>query len=132
MSVEPKSKPPRSVPPPPPSDPPLALGVAGYAYEDLFNPSRLRDLHEEFDRWFALHAADDYARFDAYRKCKGQGMTPLAISEALLAASPHVGAFLAKLFRVEAETDQHREEVLAADPVWKLKREFIKKRVVKE
>ncbi len=124
--------PPRSVPPPPADeDRAMPLGVDGFAYGDLFAPARLRDLHDHFDAWFKTHAPADYARFDAYRACRGEGMTSVAKSEALLAASPHVGAYVARLFQVEPEAEALRESVLADDPIWRFKKEFAKKRVLK-
>jgi len=124
--------PPRTVPPPPPSDrAALKLGVEGFTYADLFVPARLRDLHGDFDRWFAKSAPADYARFDAYRASRGEGMTNVAKSEALLAAAPHVGAYLARLFGVGAQADALRESILADDPIWRFKKEFAKKRVLK-
>jgi NADPH-dependent glutamate synthase beta subunit-like oxidoreductase/NAD(P)H-flavin reductase len=109
----------------------LSLGVAGFTYPDLFVPARLAALHGVFDAWFEETAPAAYAEFDAYRASKGERMTPLAKSEALLAAAPHVGAFVAKLFRIEPETDTLRSSIRADDPLWVFKREFAKKRVLK-
>ncbi len=109
----------------------LTLGVPGFSYPDLFVPQRLAALHDAFDAWFAATAPADHAQFDAYRRCRGEGMTPLAKSEALLAAAPHVGSFVGKLFRIEAETDTLRSSIRADDPLWVFKREFAKKRVLK-
>ena len=109
----------------------LSLGVPGFTYPDLFVPARLAALHGAFDAWFRANAPTDYAQFDAYRASRGEGMTPLAKSEALLAAAPHVGAFVAKLFRIEPETDTLRSSIRADDPLWVFKRDFAKKRVLK-
>ncbi len=108
-----------------------ALGFPGFSFGDLFDPARLADLHAVFESWFAERAQEDHARFAAYRSCKGEGMAPEAISEALLAAGPHVSAFVRKLFGVEREVETLRGEVLDRDPLWRFKRDFAKKRVLR-
>ncbi len=109
----------------------LALGVAGFTWADLFDPPRLRDLHQVFDEQFRERAPDAWATFDAYRRCQGEGMTPEQRSEALLAAAPHVSAFLAQLFAVGDEVVEVKEEVHSRDPLWHFKKDFAKKRVLK-
>ncbi len=116
---------------PSPTKSPLELGLPGYGYTDLFDPERLLALHGDFDKWFLANAPDARAKFEAYRGCKGQGMTPTAISEALLAAAPWVSAFVGRLFKVEAELAVFTREVSDRDPLWRFKRDFAKKRVLK-
>jgi NADPH-dependent glutamate synthase beta subunit-like oxidoreductase/NAD(P)H-flavin reductase len=108
------------------------LGLPGFTFGDLFEPARLADLHGEFEAWFARTAPEDHARFEAYRKCMGVGMTPEAVSESLLAAAPHVSAFVTRLFGVERETHALRDEVKDREPLWRFKRDFAKKRVLRE
>ncbi len=111
--------------------PALTLGLPGYTFDSLFDPARLASLSADFDAWFARRAPEAHATFAAYRACKGEGMTPPAVSDALLAAGPHVGAFVAELFGVAAEADAFAHEVRERDPLWQFKREFVKKRVLK-
>ena len=85
-----------------------------------------------WEAWFRERAPDDLARFEAYRRCGGKGMAAQAKSEALLAAAPHVSAFLAKLFGVEAEVSALAAAVKAGDPVFRFKHEFVKKRILKD
>jgi NADPH-dependent glutamate synthase beta subunit-like oxidoreductase/NAD(P)H-flavin reductase len=122
---------PLTIPPGDDARPDRALGVAGFSFGDLFEPSRLADLSGEFEAWFAARAPGDHERFAAYRACRGAGMSPEAVSEALLAAAPHVSAFVGKLFGVEAELDTLRTEVHDRDPLWRFKRDFAKKRVLR-
>ncbi|MEO6575916.1 MAG: pyridine nucleotide-disulfide oxidoreductase, partial [Polyangiaceae bacterium] len=110
--------------------PELKLGIPGFSYADLFEPARLDNLHEAFQGWFQEHAPDARAQFEAYRACGGVGMTPEAVSEALLAAAPHVSTFLGRLFSVDKELYDLRSEVRSRDPLWRFKREFAKKRVL--
>ncbi len=109
----------------------LVLGVPGYTYADLFDPAKLATLTEEFDRWFSARAPEAHAEFARYRDARGEGMTPQQASDALIAAAPHVSAFVQRLFGIEADAGVLRDAILADDPVWKLKKEFTKKRVFK-
>jgi NADPH-dependent glutamate synthase beta subunit-like oxidoreductase/NAD(P)H-flavin reductase len=117
-----------SVPPPPGLN---ELGIDGFRYADLYDPARLKDLERVFDRWFAATAPEQYAGFDAYRACKGEGMTAPQKSDALLAAAPFVGRFVGTLFGVEAELEAFREEVRKDDPLWRFRKDFTKKRVLR-
>jgi len=107
------------------------LGIEGFRYADLYDAGRLRDLLDAFDRWFADTAPGPRAQFEAYRSSKGQGMTPLQRSEALLAAAPFVGRFVGKLFGVEDELERFRDGVRRNDPIWRFRKDFVKKRVLR-
>jgi len=109
----------------------LVLGIPGFSYEDLHSPERLAALHALFEVETRAADPDAFAAFAAYRDCKGEGMTPEAVSTALLALAPHVSRFVAKLFRVGEEVGGYRDEVQARRPLWSFKREFVKKRVLK-
>ena len=122
---------PVSAPPDASPDRDRALGLPGFTFGDLFEPLRLADLHAEFESWFARTAPEDHARFEAYRACKGEGMTAEGISEALLAAAPHVSSFVGRLFGVERALNVLRGEVHDRDPLWRFKRDFAKKRVLR-
>src|SRR5579864_3510021 len=114
-----------------PSTPSMALGVDGFTYADLYDPARLAELYDVFDAWFSRESASLHARFAAYRACKGQGMGPLERSEALLAAAPYVGAFIGRLFGVEEELRAFREKVRSEDPLWRFRKDFAKRRVLR-
>jgi NADPH-dependent glutamate synthase beta subunit-like oxidoreductase/NAD(P)H-flavin reductase len=120
---------PRSVPPPKP-DAELVLGIAGLSYADLYDPAKLAELCRVFDAYLQKESPEDFVRFDAYRACRGEGMTPQAVSAALLAAAPWVSRFVAKLFGIEGARESLQREVRARDPLWKFKHEFAKKRIL--
>src|SRR5580704_2073340 len=113
------------------TDASMALVIEGFTYEDLYDPARLAALHEAFDGWFAAHGSEMYRRFDEYRRTQGEGMTPLQQSDALLAAAPFVGQFIGRLFRVESSLDEFRQSVRASDPIWRFRKDFLKKRVLR-
>jgi NADPH-dependent glutamate synthase beta subunit-like oxidoreductase/NAD(P)H-flavin reductase len=114
------------------ASPTMPLGIEGFTYADLHEPAKLRALHDLFDRWFAGQAPEPHAQLAAYRACKGEGMTPVERSDALLAAAPFVGHFVGRLFGIEKEAEHFREMVRRDDPLWRFKKEFGKKRVLRE
>ncbi len=109
----------------------MTLGVEGFTYADLYDAARLGALYEAFDGWFAAQGSEMYRRFDEYRRTQGEGMSPLQQSDALLAAAPFVGQFIGRLFRVESALDEFRQTVRASDPVWRFRKDFLKKRVLR-
>jgi NADPH-dependent glutamate synthase beta subunit-like oxidoreductase/NAD(P)H-flavin reductase len=111
--------------------PSMPLGIDGFMYADLYDAKRLHDLLAAFDRWFADTAPAARAQFESYRASKGEGMTPLQRSEALLAAAPFVGRFVGKLFGVERELEGFRDGVRKNDPIWRFRKDFAKKRVLR-
>jgi NADPH-dependent glutamate synthase beta subunit-like oxidoreductase/NAD(P)H-flavin reductase len=123
-----------AIPSPPPSDgssSSMPLGVADFIYAVLYDPARLRQLAEAFDAWFAVESPESHARFDAYRASGGKGMSPLECSDALLAAAPYVGRFVGKLFGVERELEAFRDSVRQNDPLWRFRKSFLKKRLLR-
>jgi NADPH-dependent glutamate synthase beta subunit-like oxidoreductase/NAD(P)H-flavin reductase len=109
----------------------MPLGIDGFSYADLYDPAKLADLSERFDRWFSAESQEHHARFAAYRACKGAGMTPIARSEALLAAAPYVGRFVGTLFGIVQELDAFQKSVRSEDPLWRFRKDFAKKRVLR-
>ena len=107
----------------------LELGIPGFAWADLHSPAKLAELAKAFDRFFEERSPEGYARFDAYRKAKGEGVTPEQESDALLAGAPHLSAFIAKLFRIEGEVGKVRADVEGRAVLWKFRHEFAKKRL---
>ncbi|HEY1693715.1 MAG TPA: FAD-dependent oxidoreductase [Polyangiaceae bacterium] len=114
------------------ASPTMPLGLPGFTYADLHDPLRLAELAGLFDRWFSAESSEHHARFEAYRACKGEGMSPTAVSEALLAAAPYVGHFVAKVFGIEKEAQQFRDMVRRNDPLWRFKKDFAKKRLLRD
>ncbi len=109
----------------------MPLGVEGFTYADTYDPARLADLLAVFDAWFEATAPAARAQFEAYRASTGAGMTRLQHSEALLAAAPFVGRFVGKLFAVETQLDAFRDDVRKNDPLWRFRKDFAKKRVLR-
>jgi NADPH-dependent glutamate synthase beta subunit-like oxidoreductase/NAD(P)H-flavin reductase len=110
----------------------LTLGISGFTWSDLFDSSKLRALHTHFDAHAKSAAGDEaWAKWEHYRACKGEGMAPEAISEAIVSIAPHLGTFVAKLFGVEAEVGEHASEAEKQSVIFTFKRDFVKKRTAK-
>lgn len=85
----------------------LTLGIPGFAYADLYDPKRLKDLLAVFDASVQQHDPDLYTAFAVYRENQGEEMAPGEISDLLVRMAPHVGQFVARLFNVTA---QHKDQ----------------------
>ncbi len=88
----------------------LQLGIPGYAYADLYDPLRLKDLFEDFNTSLESTNPEIFAEYQAYHHCQGEGMSPEAISDVLVKTSPFVSDFIGRLFQVEAEQTNQREK----------------------
>jgi NADPH-dependent glutamate synthase beta subunit-like oxidoreductase/NAD(P)H-flavin reductase len=109
----------------------LTLGIPGFTYEDLYSPARLRAL---FERWHdELRAADPELtqRYDALRLSGGADLSPVELSELLVALAPTVSRFVARLFDVEAAWLAERRRVEEELQVFRFKDEFVKRRALK-
>ena len=107
------------------------LGVEGFRYEDLFVPARLGALGDAFFAYFREHDFEAYEKFDRYRASKGQGMKPEETGEAILAAAPVLGQFVAKLFDVESGRLGQIGAAKERDVLWHFKKDIAKKRLFK-
>jgi NADPH-dependent glutamate synthase beta subunit-like oxidoreductase/NAD(P)H-flavin reductase len=108
----------------------LTLGIEGFVYPDLFVPERLAALHARFLRDFESEDPGAFAVYASYAK-NPDGASALSTSEALIGAAPYAANFVARLFGVEKEAGALKAETESRAPLWKFKREFVKKRVHK-
>src|SRR5512140_1827639 len=113
---------------PPSSDRPL--GIPGFRYSDLHDPARLADLTAAFDGF--LRSADEplFSRYDAHRG--GPRLRGAEESELLLQVSAYVSRFVARLFEVEADFTALREAAGRDAPIFRVKREFVQRRVFRK
>jgi len=108
----------------------LQLGVAGFSYSDLYEPDRLRALHQRFDDEVRSEAPEFWARWDAYRRAPDEPRPPAALSALLVEMGARVGRFVGRLFGVEAELSAIREETRRQDPLFRFKVDFLRRRVL--
>jgi NADPH-dependent glutamate synthase beta subunit-like oxidoreductase/NAD(P)H-flavin reductase len=98
----------------------------GLTFADLQQPETLAQLDHRF---LELLRARDPARHDAllgYRQ--GKALTPLEVSELLLACGPVFEDFIADLFGIQPEIAAARAQTLAQDPVFVFKKLFVLRR----
>jgi len=94
----------------------LTLGIPGFDYADLYDPARLSDLLDEFDRFLTARDEALATRYLAWRDAEAAGGGSLSVEQAsdlMTQTAPHVGAFLARLFGVEAERAARAEAITA-------------------
>jgi hypothetical protein len=108
------------------------LGLPGYRYGDL---NRVRRL-EALDRAFRddLRAADPAlaSEFEAYREARGEGYPPTVASALLVRTAPHLGRFVARLFRIEERVAALAERARDDAAVLEWKKRFLAPRVLRK
>ena len=108
----------------------MPLGIDGFTYADLYEPSRLRDLHETF---CVRVAADDpslWAHWDAYRTAPDSVTSPIERSDLLVRMAPHLSRFVAALFRVGGAAGELEESTHRLEPLFRFKIDFVRKRAL--
>jgi len=105
----------------------LELGLDGLSHADLLTTSGLGELDRRF--LAELHAADPdlFSRLIAYREQRST-LEPAETSEMLIASARHLNGFIARLFRVEEETEVLRSRILEHNPVFVFKKMFVMRR----
>jgi len=108
----------------------LRLGIPGISYSDLFDPDRLKELHNIFDAELATANPELFAAWCNYRGNPAQPKTPVEISALLVGVAGHVSRFLARLFLVEAEAETLATATSEQNPVFRFKIDFVRRRVL--
>ena len=104
----------------------LDLGIAGFTYADLYEPHALARLGRAFDEHLAAADHDLAETFFAWRERDGADTAPEAMSELLTRAAPHLGTFLARLFRIEEEWQAQGDAMRDEDQVvFGMRNEFV-------
>ncbi len=112
--------------PPPPKD--LQLGIEGFTHADLFEPLRLKDLHQSFLAWLNNADSDKHRRLTRWY-ADANTLDTLEESTLITDIAPYVGQFLAQLFQIEKEVDESSQGLLADATVYEFRNQFAKKRV---
>src|SRR5215470_13524964 len=105
------------------------LQIPGFAYPDLHDALRLADLTQAFDRDLEAKDPDLFARFEAHRRAPLSGP---AEGDLLVEVSGHVSRFLGELFGVRDQQASQRAEAGRDAPLFRVKREFVQRRVFKK
>ena len=105
------------------------LGIPGFSYPDLHDALRLADLTAEFDRDLEQKDPELFARFEAHRRSPLSGP---AEGDLLVEVSAHVSRFVGELFGVREEQAAQRAAAGRDAPLFRVKREFVQRRVFKK
>ncbi|HUJ28826.1 MAG TPA: pyridine nucleotide-disulfide oxidoreductase, partial [Myxococcales bacterium] len=111
--------------------PDIELGIPGFRYADLHDARRLADLTKAFDE--DLHVADPplFAKYGAHRSGAARLRGPEE-SELLLQLGAHLSRFVGRLFGVQAELQKLRDAAGREAPIFRVKRDFVQRRVFKK
>ncbi len=105
----------------------LHLGLAGFAYGDLFEIDGLQRLDQEFLRRLKARNPQYCDALLDYRSGE-RAFTPLEISEILLACAPELEQLIGELFGIQDEIAVLRARTLSHDPVFVFKKFFVQRR----
>ena len=109
----------------------LKLSRTNFSWADLFSADKLALLHVDFLAYLEKGSPDVSSRFAKYRTSGGSGFSVEEISQILVDTAPFVSTFLSDLFSVQSERRGRIDFVAKLGPIFVLKEQFIKKRVVK-
>jgi len=104
------------------------LGIAGFSFSDLYNPLRLKDLHDEFWKFCAQTTPD---ALEGYKKLGSETLNSGQEGDILIAVGRVVGDFVARLFNVSGQAGKIKSETTQLYSVFRLKKEFLNTRVFK-
>lgn len=100
---------------------------SGYDFKDLFDPLKLKDLTEDFYKYFLQKDKVNYEEFINYRDLAGKDLSGSKISEILINASIVINDFLIELFQLQEYQKKFIDEVKNEKKILDLKSYFQKK-----
>src|SRR5688572_27397023 len=109
---------------------PMPLGIDGFTYADLYEPSRLRDLYDVFCGRVAAADLEFWRQWDVYRSDPASVASPIERSDLIVRMAPHVSRFVAGLFRVDDAVAGIGDGTKALDPLFRFKIDFVRKRAL--
>ena len=109
------------------TSPESPLGLSGFTFADLHQPSRLRDLYEAFVAQVRSTEPDLWAQWDQYREVP-EALGAVARSNLVVAMAPHVSRFVSRLFAVGPDADALVQTTRAYDALFRFKIDFVRKR----
>src|SRR5262245_24243559 len=108
----------------------LRLGFPGISYSDLFDPDRLKKLHQIFDAELAAANPELFASWQSYRQDPSRVKTPVEVSALLVGVAGHVSTFVARLFQIESEAKDLADATSDQNPIFRFKIDFVRRRVL--
>ena len=108
---------------------PHALGIAGFAFADLHEPARLRDLYARFVEDVKQTEPELWAEWEQYREVP-ESLGPVGRSNLVVAMAPHVSRFVTRLFGVADETQTLAAVTRSYDSLFRFKIDFVRRRAL--
>jgi NADPH-dependent glutamate synthase beta subunit-like oxidoreductase/NAD(P)H-flavin reductase len=104
----------------------------GYTYSDLYDNSRLKDLHASFLEYFEGRDKEKFTSLKKYTDSKGEGYSHLDISNVLIESGPFLSDFIGELFQIDAHLDKLLYETKYEYDVLSFKKDFVQKEIVRK
>ena len=104
------------------------LGIAGFSFADLYEPQRLRVLHDEFWKYAGNISPDLATRFS---RLDDPSLTKPEASEVLIDVAGLLGDFLGRLFDIRSDVERLADETLSYEKIFQFKQDFLRTRVFK-
>jgi NADPH-dependent glutamate synthase beta subunit-like oxidoreductase/NAD(P)H-flavin reductase len=108
----------------------LKLGVSGFTYPDLYQPDRLRELHDLFLRDLEQAEPDLRRRWDEYRRNPDAPRPATDVSLLYVRMAPFVSRFVARLFGIEGALASLAASTRAQDDLFRFRADFVRRRVL--
>ena len=105
------------------------LGISGFTFADLHAPERLRALHDLYSDEVSRTEPELWAQWQAHRQ-NPSALGPVAHSNLIIAMSPYVSRFIARLFSVGPEADALAAQTRAYDDLFRFKVDFVRRRAL--
>jgi NAD(P)H-flavin reductase/NADPH-dependent glutamate synthase beta subunit-like oxidoreductase len=112
------------------TDTSMPLGIGGFTYADLYDPTRLRDLYDVFCGQAAERDPVLWKEWEAYRANPDAPRSPIERSDLIVRMAPHVSRFVAALFGVTEAADAIHRSTSALDALFRFKIDFVRKRAL--
>ena len=109
--------------------PETALGISGFTFADLHQPSRLHDLHDQFVTTVKATEPELWAQWEQYREVP-ESIGAVARGNLVVAMAPHVSRFITRLFGVGTEADELVAATRAYDVLFRFKIDFVRRRAL--
>lgn len=106
----------------------FSLGISNFQFSDLYQPSRLKDLHQEFWDFCRQKSPVTEARFKSLDQ---EGLTSGQEGEILIEVASLLGDFIARLFNISHQAAAIKSQTLDLSSVFRSKKEFLNTRVFK-
>ncbi len=101
----------------------------GYTFADLFVSGKLKNLSEDFYKYFESANSEKFEEFKKYRDSLGEGYTYIQASEVIMNSSVYLSDFLGELFNVQEHLAKYVDEAQYNEDIFLFKKEFVQRKV---